>query len=210
MSGAVVSGLARLLGDGKRPCKVISFPGTTSPVALFNLFDHETRVARVAAVKYLVEGLKLSELHLAHFPEMGDEEVKIQELFLALRDPAAPEVPFAKSPEEIRQSLTPDQREALFREYLVFADERSPIKRLNSRGEVDALLEELGKASGAKTSLACYDSISLEWMVRYAATRLAMQTTPTPSDSSLASVLQASSGDPPGASGSSPGSADGA
>ena len=123
------SPLSRLLGDGVRPIKIVQFPGERGEasglqVGIYNLFDSETRSARVDAMDYLSTKMKLTEVHLARDPSLGDEEVKSQLLFRALRDAANPVMPFAADVQQLRDRITPDEREALFSAYLEFVDER--------------------------------------------------------------------------------------
>jgi len=170
------SPLSRLVGDGPRPMKVIEFPGergkeTGTSVGIWNLRDNETRQARIDAIKFLQDVCKLTELHLAYNPTLGEDEQKTQLLFRALRDPQTPIRAFAQSPAELREHLTPDEREALFAAYLEFVDERSPIKRLTDK-EVEELCSALGKESTTTTTLSSYDSASLKNIVRELANQL--------------------------------------
>ncbi len=168
--------LSRLIGDGDRPSKTVTFPGERgaaagAKVTLWNLTDHESRTARLEAIKYLVDVCKLSELHLAHDPALADEEVKTQLLWRALRDPDEPLRPFASTVNKLRVHLTPDEREALFAAYLEFVDERSPIRRIRSDEELDGLAEALGKGETGEITLSSYDTASLRTIVRELASR---------------------------------------
>jgi hypothetical protein len=204
---AGLSPLGRLLAGGQRALKLIEFPGPRGvgpdgariPVGVWALLDVETRTARIAAITYLTDTLKLTEAHLIQLPELGDEEVKVQLLALALRDPAAPARPFA-TPADLRL-LTPDEREAFFAAYLEWVAERSPLRQLAGAEEVEALIEALKKDSTSAITLSSYDGASLRSVVRSMAARLSRSTTPpswasTPASGSPTSPTPTSPGSP--------------
>lgn len=183
------SPLSRLLGDGVRPIKIVQFPGERGEayklqVGIYNLFDSETRSARIDAMEYLSTKLKLTEMHLARDPSLGEEEVKSQLLFRALRDAANPVMPFATDVQQLRDRITPDEREALFAAYLEFVDERSPMKHIKSSTEVDELISALSKPSLGERSLTSYDSASLRSIVMSLVDRCVKLTKQLSSDSS--------------------------
>jgi hypothetical protein len=185
------SPLARLVGDGERPLKVVPFPGPRgadgATVGLWCLSHHETVQARVDALKYLGETLKLTEVHLAGDTSLGEEEGKIQILFRALRDPAEPLRPFASSPMQLRSHLTSDEREALFGAYLEWTDERSPIRKIYSDAELDEVVAALGKGSTRAITLSYFDTASLRSIVLALVDRCATLTKPRSSATSPAS-----------------------
>jgi hypothetical protein len=200
------SPLSRLIGEEPRPFKVIPFPGSRgaakqASVGLWNLMDHETRQARIEAVRYLTDVCKLNDVHLLQDTSLATEETTTQILWRALRDPAEPMRPFAASPNELRVHLTADEREALYQEYLAWVDERSPLRKIRGSEELEELVVALGKASTAGTLLSYYDSTSLRVLAAELAarcgslTRLLSSAGIAPGDSPLATLATAPTGD---------------
>jgi len=193
--------IEKLFSVVSRPCKTLDFPGPRgeskdgSPklrVALWALTHGETRAAHTAALVWLIKGSGLSVDHLAH--DAGwllEDEKKVQILFRALRDPEQPERAFAPTVEMLRDGLTSDELQSLFNEYLTWLDARSPLRRVETPEELDALVNSLGKGLEDETSLVYYDSVSLRRIVRSLAVRL-VKLTRESSSSSLS--LSATSG----------------
>lgn len=159
------SPLVKLMGTGQRPMRTVDFPGERGKgvaVGIWNLLQYETQQARLDAVKWIQEVCKVPDSALLADASLADEETKNQLLFRALRDPQNPSAPFASTVNELRTLLTPDERDALYTQYLDFVDERSPLRKLKSAEEIDQIVTALGKeGSVGKTFLAYYDSVSL-------------------------------------------------
>ena len=158
------SPLARLLGTGQRPMRVIDFPGDRGnevSVGIWNLLQWELQSARIDAMKWITDVCKVPDSALLTDASLADEETKNQILFRALRNPNSPMQPFAASVNELRTLLTPDERDALFTQYLDFVEERSPLRRIQSESEVDELIVALGKGSTRGITLQSFDSNSL-------------------------------------------------
>lgn len=172
------SPLETLLGNGPRAYKVIPLPGPRfagrpeAQVAIIELMDWELRTARLEALRFLTDTCKMTEAHMAMDTSLGDEEVKTQILYAALRDPLQPDRKFARSAMAWRTGLTPDEREALYNAYLEFVEERSAFRRFQTPEEVDELAAALGKEDlAAATILHSYDVASLRSTLRALAKR---------------------------------------
>lgn len=110
-------------------------------------------------------------------------ELMVQLMARALVDPDKPTVPVGDAA-LIRGLLFADELEVCFREYLDFQAERSPIRSLRTRAELDEVIAALGKGQTAAINLQRYDVISLCSMVRTLAVSVSTLTRPNSSDTS--------------------------
>lgn len=110
-------------------------------------------------------------------------ELMVQLMARALVDPDKPTTPVGDAA-LIRGLLFADELEVCFREYLDFQAERSPIRSLRTRAELDEVLAALGKGRTGETNLQRYDVVSLCSMVRTLAVSVATLTRPNFSDTS--------------------------
>lgn len=194
------SPLSRLAGDMEaRPHRLFPLPGERwggASVALWALTDHETRHAQLECVRYLKEVLKYGDAQIMSDTLVSNAEFQSQVLFTALRDAENPRRRWAGSPNELRTLLFPDEREALFAEYLRWCDERSPLRKIRSSEELEELADALSKASDPETSLSFYDSASLTQLCIALASRLASSMRGSSSPSGSASALATALSDP--------------
>jgi hypothetical protein len=187
--------LAKLFAGGAaRPLRVTEFPGTTTPVGLWELKRYEADEATIDAVAFL-ESIKIPDAAIAADPTIADAERRVQILFRALRDPQAPERPFCGSPTELRTLLTADQIDALFDQYLDLLEERNPKAKLRSPEEVDGLISVWGKLdSTARASICSYDGGSLRSIALLLAARCLKQMQASSSPASFSNDSSASTG----------------
>jgi len=195
-----------LVVNQERPCRVIDFPGERGvlpngeriAVGIWALLDGEKRKAKLEAIKYL-EGLKLTDLQLVQAPEIGEDERKTQELFIALRNAAEPLRQFSPNVADLRR-LTTEERDALLEQVKQFGEERSAFKYFESAEEVDGLIAAAGKGSVSMSGLRRFDSGSLAYALCIAAGRCTSSTRPNFLPSSSSNDSSPSSGpDPAGA-----------
>ena len=207
------SPLSRLLGNlDERSCKVIPWPGNlhepdpedssrTRPVnvGLWPLTDQEGRKCYELALKFYSDAKVPMEL--ADQAGLVQMELRVQTLTLAMRHPDKPQVPFAVDANEVRR-LTPDLQDALHNEYVIWLDERSPLRKIDPAGidqNMEALMMALGKGVPPATLLSYYDIGSLRLFLARSLHRLMSATRPSYSGSSSASDGAASSSEIPGA-----------
>lgn len=192
--GTTPSKLSQLLqARGGRPSKTttIALDGEQVPVTFWVLTNLELAQAHRAALDFLRASLQLKELGLES--DIGDAELTVQMLAVALRDPANPSEPFA-SAAELRGALSADEITAAFHAYLDFADERSPIRKFRSAEEVGAFVDAVGKGSIPRTELISYDTVSLATALLFAAARSPTSTKRSSSACSAASASPTSGG----------------
>ena len=115
--------LLKELKDGKKPSKVIQFPGTEQAIVLRLLSNGQIQQALFATEKYFKK--KEIELTLNTSEAYGDENTT-QMLALALRDPEDPSKPFAEGADELRGLLTTAEKDILVQQYNNFEKETSP------------------------------------------------------------------------------------
>jgi len=169
-----------LIINDQRPIRVIAFPGERGKqhnlsVGIWCLSRHELAEAEREAAKYLQDICKVSDAQLAVGTSLAEEEIKVQLLFRALRDPREPTRQFFKEIMHLRTRLYADEITALFRAYLDFTEERSPLRSMVSSEELDQLVDSLGKGQAAGFVLNCFDTSLLKNIVRELAVRLATQ-----------------------------------
>lgn len=179
------SPLARALARlGGRPAKVIDFPGLEGTrVALWCPNEAEESAADVQARQRLTSTFKLSalDLSLAQETALAKRERELELLALVLRDPADPEMAFVESSDELRESISGPQREALIAALADFKVERFEAHTPAEDAELARLVRDLGKADGVlDTWLTSCAADSLRRIVR----ALAASTPPTPDSSS--------------------------
>jgi hypothetical protein len=167
---AVVKYVLDELLEGERPIKLVPFPGDQAKhrglsVGLWSLSQHETTATRLAAIRFVRETYKILEPRLPEEVDILDEEVKLHTLHEAMRDPRAPDRRAASSLGTLRQVLTPDLREALWTEYLIWIDATSPLQRVESSAEVERIVDAVGKAPDDESCCRHFDIVSLRRIV---------------------------------------------
>lgn len=129
------------------------------PLKLRSLSDKETTRCYAEAIKYFAQ----EEIDLEKFgPYVADafeDEVKLQILHAACRDPVNPSKPFANSAEDLRDNTTPIERAVMLLKYNdhVKTTDRSAGE---FTPEVSAAIRELIKKKDA-TSLNAFGSFAL-------------------------------------------------
>jgi hypothetical protein len=169
-----------LIINDQRPIRVIVFPGERGKqhnlsVGIWCLSRHELAEAEREAAKYLQDICKVSDAQLAVGTSLAEEEIKVQLLFRALRDPKEPTRQFFKEIMHLRTRLYADEITALYSAYLEFVEERSPLRKCVSSEEIDQLVDSLGKGLPANSVLSFYDTSSLKNIVEELAARLVTQ-----------------------------------
>lgn len=119
-------------------------------------------------------------------------ELMVQLMARALVDPDKPTTPVGDAG-LIRGLLFADELEVCFREYLDFQAERSPIRSLRTRAELDEVIAALGKGRTGEINLQRFDVVSLCSMVRTLAVSVATLTRPNSSDTSPPNESQTTS-----------------
>jgi hypothetical protein len=171
------SPLAKALGDlATRPMKVCEVPGVPGlVVGIWALTQSEADKAKIAAFGYVRGTLKMSEVDLAYSPGAFDDNLAIEVLALALRDPHAPERPFARDGQELRDGFDPITLGRLHALYVGFVDERHrPPEDLER--EVDELIELAKKGQDASARWRSLAGPSLPRLLPILADRLARLT----------------------------------
>lgn len=161
----------------------------------------EVQGAMRAAVKHLVDEAGWSDEQL--YTELGagihDTETQVQVLARCLVIPPADGetgettagacVSFVDTPDELRKLLEPDEVAYLFREFIRFQEERSPISRAHSAEEVVAYVDALGKGMIPTSQLKSCDNATLLDIACELAERLKISTRPSSWDTSPSSGL---------------------
>ncbi len=171
----VRSPLAKLIGElDVRPYKTVDLPGVEgAQVALWCLTQAECDRAKAAALAYMRGTLKFSEMDLAYTPGAFDDNVAIETLALAMRDPNDARQPFAKDGAEVRR-LGPKALGALHEEYVQFVAERSPLSQADDlEKEVDSLCEALKAGQPGDAWCRSFDGTSARRLLPILADRLA-------------------------------------
>lgn len=190
-TGSGVSPLAALIGNlDHRPVRRFPFPGTAVEVGVWVLTDEETRLAEERAYAFVTKTCKLPQAHAERIG-LYDREQRVQILAVALRRPETPTVPFAnmdlaRAANEVRR-LSSDVQDALFQEYVLHFNDRSPFAHLDATGldaQVEALIECLGKGEPADALLSPYDTGTLRAIIGRMGVTLARSTKPDSWDSS--------------------------
>lgn len=197
------SPLARLLGDGAAPAhRAFAFDGAGGRFAgatwAVRAVDAATQVrAVVDAVKYLTKecGWERDDLYSELGERVLDLESKVRVLAAALVRPEAPAEPLASGPDEVRR-LEADEIEAIWEHFAEFQDERSPLSKVRSWEEVEALVVALGKGFKSRTSLSSYGSATLRSMLLTLAPRYVALMRPPFSGTTPPSGSSAGSTDP--------------
>lgn len=180
-----LSPLARRRAAVERPHKLVPLPGPLGDVdpdageeggvaALVALRDQDVQDARLAAITHLLTSRKLPDWMIETEFGQGilDAEVQVQLLWRALRVPKRLNEQFALSATDVRMNLEADERVALFKEYLAWQAERSPLKEA-TLDELEALLSDAKKdARSLQTSLSYYDSATLRSFITLLVGRL--------------------------------------
>ncbi len=189
------SGLARLVGTDPVPARAFVFGGAGDRFgaecrwAVRAVSAHERLVAVSEAVKWFTETLKLDRSDL--YTETGESalelESKVRGLAFALVDPDDAREQLAKSADEVRKLLEVDEIARLWEEAADFTAERSVFDKAKTWQEVEARVIAVGKGLSPKTSLSCFDSVTLRFIVTELASRLYAPTRPSSSDTSPAS-----------------------
>lgn len=169
--------------------------------------------AALSAVKYLTDECGWKDEQL--FTELGeavhDVETQAQVLVRALVVPppegavltAANATPMAKDADDLRSLLEPDEIAWLYREFLRFQHERSPLTRAKTPEEIEAFVDSLGKGTTPPSRLrSCDDAMllaSAEWMAWQLVTLTRRNSSPAspssaPSDGSVSSSTSDLSG----------------
>lgn len=168
--------LIEKLKAGKRNVKIIKFPGTDQNVMLQVLSNAETQEAVFASERrFKAEDIVVDKTTLDAY----QDERTTQILFRALRDPQDAKKAFAASADELRASLTKDEKDILVTELDAFQDECSPNIVKISDEEFDTLWESLKKSPETVSSF--LSSAMLKRLLLYLASRPA--TLPTDSGS---------------------------
>lgn len=184
------SPLARAMGERGVVTRLVDvFDGTGAPLdgiplALRMVSDADRTRAVGASLRYLIDECRMSESYLYDTTAGGmelDIESKLQILAVALCEPAPPHDRVVKDADELRALITADDIVTLYEVLADFVHERSPLARVRSAEEVDAVIEALGKGTTPPSRLQSFDASTLRSAVVRLASRLA---TPTNSSSS--------------------------
>lgn len=188
-----------------RQSRTIAFPGWRGKpvdegglgarVTIWLLGYDEIAEAEIAANAFLREKYKFGETDFDRYwdHELRTKEIKVQTLLCALRDPETPTRPFARYARTIRQ-LDTDTIDALYRAFIEFLSSRSPFEHVSEKaGELEELIDALGKGQAAEIFFSRYDSISLQRIAISLAARLVKLTRANSSRSSSASDSDPSS-----------------
>ena len=208
------SPLAKFLGE-RIPCRrveILSGRLAGMPAALRALSAGDIQKATLDAVKYLSgEGWEKEDL----FTELGESvlnmETAVRILALALVSP--PEVDQARTgelsrltsgPDQVRALFEPDEITLLFREFCAYQEERSPLSRATTVGEVEDLIEALGKGQAPISRLNAFDPSSLKNIIIGLAVRQMSATRPRSSPTSPSDGPATASSTPSGSATESP------
>jgi hypothetical protein len=170
-----LSPFAKLMQGRERPHRVITLPGFDAEdegatVAIVALRDSELGEARIDAVTWLTEkrGMPAWMLETELGQSMLDNEIQSQCLHRALRQARSVEAPFTRTVNEVRAYMEPDQRLALWNEYVAFQHERNPLRHVRDDEELQEIVSAMGKdcgsgapAPGEPDVLSYFDSASL-------------------------------------------------
>ncbi len=210
----VRSPLARALG-GRVAWKRVEAPkGRLAglPIAVRSLPYERIQTAVRAATAYLTEKCGWKEEHL--YTELGeaqlDIEAQVQTLALALVVPPdrgaelseGTVATLASSADDLRALLEPDEIGFLYRQFVDFQNERSPLTRAKSAEEVEAFIDALGKGTTPLSSLSTCEGDTLLHIALAMAARLRRPTSPPSSPTSPSNAPDA--GSPPPSDSKSP------
>ena len=182
-----------------RPTVEVDFPvppGEASPgkLLLRVLTESELNTARASAdtqAKYILRGdAKPGDLG---YYEIYNDEVAVQILWAAARNPAHPEYPVFDKPADIRQKLTTDELTELLKAYNEFRIERGPFVSALSEGELEAWVKVLMEGA-SRVPLARLNGEALIDLILYLASTLRAAT----------STATSSAGSPPSDSSTQP------
>jgi hypothetical protein len=180
-----ISPLMRLMQGKERPYRELTLPGfeeeDDAAIVIVSLTDLELAEARLEALSWLTLKKKMPEwlLETELGQSMLDNEIQSQILYRALRQPKMRTAHYAGSVNEIRMFMEPDQRLALWNEFVAFQHERNPLRAIHTDEELQEIIATLGKessASGVPDGLTYLDSASLRSIVTELANLVMRQT----------------------------------
>lgn len=185
------SKLSKMLAGRSRPVRVFDLEVVREgnpeglKLAVRTLSTEETIRAQSDATAWLVKvGWSREDL----FGDAGNAalnlETMVRILAVALVDPEATEVPFAKDADELRKCFDADEIRACFDEYNAHVTERSPFRFLKSLAEAREVADALGKGLTSATSLPRFDTTSLRLIISSLVERATRPTTPRSSATS--------------------------
>ena len=192
--------ISELIGTGNsRPTTSFPWPGIEGKsveeggkglqVRIWAPGKDELDQAMIKAHKYFFKtlGLTREDLEIPEIYASWQSEIKIQQLWYAMRDPDKPEQHFASDVSKIRE-LDTDVQQHIFDHLVDWMRERSPIRELKTIEELEQVLVDLGKATpGAKRWLRRLDAGSLRFIAIELAGRLMSATKHSFSDISQSS-----------------------
>lgn len=143
-------------------------------VAVWVLTQLETEQAQADAGKYVREVLKVgnekNETDHAYL-EVYNNELAVQLLVRALRNPGNLNIPFCPNAKTFREKLSLDEVAVLFNEYVLVRRKLGPVVSELSEPEMDALLGRLAKGGLASGELGFFTLGLLEALLRHSASR---------------------------------------
>jgi hypothetical protein len=189
MSGSG-SPLAELIGDlNGRPAHqahVVLRKGVELTIPMWALTQQEEHDAKIRAHKYVKDYLAFTEVDLAWDEQQAlADAVAAEVLAISLRNPKNVTLPFANDAQEIRTLLPSAVIGTLTTEYVKYQREQAWLQNVEDPvGELDKLVDLLGKGIPVSALLTRYDGDTLRSLLHSAVDRLASAASPTSSTSS--------------------------
>ncbi len=177
-SAGLGSALRALMGDlGQRPTTTVKVPikkGVDADVTLWALTQREENDARKAAYKFIKDELAFSEVELAWDEQRAiNDAIVVEVLWRAMRHPQNKLVPFSTDANELRDFLGTQVLQGLFIEYVKWNKEQAWLLTVEDPvGELDKLVDHMGKARPVEQLLSRYDTTLLRQLLPLAVNRL--------------------------------------